>query len=56
MQKKRAKRNRGYAAKKKSGVEANHDRHPASGIPWCSLCQKEQRANTQEEVEGGNSQ
>jgi hypothetical protein len=41
--KRKARRNRGYAAKRKAGVEVNHQRHPASGIRWCSLCWAEGR-------------
>lgn len=32
-----------YSEKKRGGVEVNHQRHPASGIPWCELCQRENR-------------
>lgn len=32
-----------YAQKRKSGCEINHKRHPGKGIPWCELCQRENR-------------
>jgi len=32
-----------YAKKHKGGCEVNHQRHPAKGIPWCSLCERERR-------------
>lgn len=41
--KKKDKRNRGFAAKGEEGCEANHDKHPPTGIPWCEKCVKEGR-------------
>lgn len=40
---KKAKRDRGYGLKRKLGIQTNHFRHLASGIPWCPLCQREGR-------------
>lgn len=34
-----------YMQKQKSGCQVNHARHSKAGIPWCSLCQKENRPN-----------
>ena len=51
MADKRERKNKGYANKMNKdgawlGVERNHTRHPACGIPWCKLCAKEDRQTT----------
>lgn len=32
-----------YAKKRRLGVEINHRKHPASGVPWCGKCIEEGR-------------
>lgn len=40
---KKEKKDKGFAKKRYTGCEANHARHPKSGVPWCARCIKEGR-------------